>query len=159
MIIGARRKVERVYLADPKKYPDAPSWEVDFGDASINRIRSIIADAVKRVKWLSDEKSAKELQGDEDGARKLTEDMARLQKRVVQAFVGHDGYEQTLAWLGGGERVDPLDCVTQMGDIMAALMLMFAERAGNDRLVELGDDMRKRARRGKAGKKQKKQRR
>lgn len=136
-VIGARKSTETVYLADPAEHPGAPSWEVDMSDAGVDRIRAIVGDAVERVRYLTDEKSALEAQGDAEGMRRAAEDAARLERRVISAFIGREGYDEALRWIAG-EGADPLQHISAMGDVMAALLLMLADHAGNERLAEVG---------------------
>lgn len=131
-VIGARRLVERVYLADPEEHPEAPSWDVDLSDAGIDRIAAIVSDACDRARGLASGKA--------DGPEAAAE-AARFERRVVCAFIGKDGYHEALAWLGGGTEPAPEECVGAMGDVAAALLEMFADRAGNSRLAHVGAKM------------------
>ena len=69
-IIGTRA-VERVYLADPDEHPEAPSWEVRFGDADIERMKTVVGDAIERAQALTDERELRERLGDAEGARDI----------------------------------------------------------------------------------------
>ena len=141
-IIGTRA-VERVYLADPDEHPEAPSWEVRFGDADIERMKTVVGDAIERAQALTDERELRERLGDAEGAREVARETARFEKRVITAFIGADGYREALAWVAG-EDADAADYVTAMGDVMAALLLLFAERAGNGRLRQVSAAMSRR---------------
>lgn len=146
-VIGAKRVSEKVYLADPAEHPDAPSWDIRFTDAEIDRIAAISSDAIDRAQSLTRKQAAYEESGSEEDLAACVEDVARLQARVIKAFVGQDGYEAILSWMGGGEPIDPLENVSALGDVMAGFLGFFADRFGNERLLEVGAQYRRKAER------------
>ena len=134
-IIGASRAYRDVYLMDPEQDPDAPSWRVELDDESIDQLVAKVGSAVDRARALGER--AREASTPEERAE-VARMTARLQKRVITAFIGPEGYDALLAWMGGGEPVDPERHTVQLGDVFAYFMQMLADVAGNRRLVECG---------------------
>lgn len=134
-ILDIKRAYEDVYLADPMDDPDTPHWRVDFSDAAIDGYLANVRDAIDRAQSLTRAMDAAE---DAEGLASATQSLAKLEERVIATFIGTDGYEELLTWMGGGERIDPAGYTTQLGEVFAVFMGMLGRYVTNEKLRDCG---------------------
>lgn len=110
-------------------------WNVRTDDASMQRMISMVGNALDRAHSLTD----KAEKADTDEARsEANADIARLQKRVISAIIGSDGYNDVLEYIGGGEPCDPMENIVNIGDVFGALCVWLYERCTAKQLREAG---------------------
>lgn len=134
-ILDLKRAYEDVCLADPMDDPETPHWRVDFSDAAIDGYLANVSDAIDRAQSLTRAMDAAE---DEEGLASATQSLAKLEKRVIVTFIGTEGYEELLTWMGGGERIEPTEYTSQLGEVFAAFMSMLGRYATNEKLRDCG---------------------
>lgn len=132
--IKINRSLEHIVVRD-EDGAVACDWEVRTDDASMQRMTSLVGDAMDRFHALSDELGAAE--SDEDRKR-ATGAMARLFKRTTCAIIGEQGWEDVLTYIGDGEPVDPAEHVNDLGEVFAALVSWLWEHCSNKQLREAG---------------------
>lgn len=135
MQLGLNRAYEDVYLEDPKENPDAPRWRVDFSDAAIEEYVAKVGAALERTPDL--ERQMANAEGEEE-RMEVARSLARLYKRVISTFIGVDGYDALLEWMGGGERIEPERYTVQLGEVFAAFLTMLGKHASNEQLRACG---------------------
>ena len=136
MQLSLSRVYEDVFLEDPKENPDAPRWRVDFSDEAIEGYVAKVAAALDRTPDLERQMAAAKSDGERDeGARSL----ARLYKRVITAFIGPEGYDALLSWMGGGERITEERYTMQLGEVFAAFLTMLGRHASREQLLACGE--------------------
>ena len=129
------RAYEDVWLDDPEENPDSPHWRVPFDDASIETYLAKVSSAIDRAR--DNERMAREAATDEE-RRAANEAQARLIKRTVAAFIGTEGWDEMLRWLGGGEAVDPADYIRVLGEVFAAFLDMLGRYCTSAQLRACG---------------------
>ena len=134
-ILRMSRPYEDIYFEDPMENPQTPRFRVYFDDQSIEEMLGKVSNAIDRAQSL--DRKAKEASTPEERAE-VTEMMVHLQKRVIVAFIGADGYQQLLEWMGDGEAVDPAKHVVAMGEVFAQLMMLLGRKATNKQLRACG---------------------
>ena len=134
-IINATRAYEDVYLEDPAENPQTPSFRVWLDDESIEGMLGKVADAIDRAQAI--DRMSREAAADGERAEAVKA-LARLQKRVISAIIGADGYRTVLEWMGDGEAVDPEKHVRQLGEVFAALLTMLGRKATSEQLRACG---------------------
>lgn len=134
-ILRQSRPYEDISFDDPEENPDTPTFRVYFDDESIDAILSKVSNAIDRAQIL--DRKAKAASTPEERAE-VTEMMVHLQKRVIVAFVGADGYQQLLEWMGDGEAIDPHRYVGALGEVFAQLMMLLGRKATNEQLRACG---------------------
>ncbi len=134
-ILRMSRPYEDIYFDDPEDDPGTPRFRVYFDDDSVEEMLGKVSDAIDRAQSLG--RKAKEADTPEERAE-ATETMVRLQKRVISAFIGTDGYQELLEWMGGGEAVDPAKHVVAMGEVFAQLMMLLGRKATSEQLRACG---------------------
>lgn len=134
-ILNAARAYEDVYLEDPKENPDTPRFRVWLDDRSIEEMLGKVGDAIDRAQELSRKERAAKTDEDREEVVRM---IARLQKRVISAVIGVDGYQTLLEWMGGGEAIDPTRHVRQLGEVFAALLELLGRRATSEQLRACG---------------------
>ncbi len=98
------RAYEDVWLDDPAENPGTPHWRVPFDDESVEGYLAKVSSAIDRAQ---DNERRAEAATTPEERRAANEAQVRLIKRVVSAFIGTDGWDELLRWLGDGEPVDP----------------------------------------------------
>lgn len=134
-ILRISRPFEDVYFEDPNDNPDTPRYRVYFDDGSIETMLSKVSDAIDRaqsIQWKLDK-----AENEEDRAE-LIEMMTHLEKRVIVAFIGIEGYDQLLKWMGDGEPIDPSKYTSMLGEVMASFLMMLGRKATNEQLRKCG---------------------
>jgi len=64
---------------------------------------------------------------------------ARLMKRTISAFIGTEGWEQLLAWMGGDEGpIAPEENIRILGEVFATFLNMLARHATSEQLMACG---------------------
>lgn len=134
-ILRLSRPFEDVYFEDPNDNPDTPSFRVYFDDDSIETMLSKVSDAIDRAQSI--QRKLNQAETAEDRAE-LIEMMVHLEKRVIVAFIGTDGYDQLLTWMGGGEAIDPSKYTSMLGEVMASFLMMLGRKATNEQLRKCG---------------------
>lgn len=134
-VLSIKRAYEDVYLDDPEESPDTPHWRVDFSDEAVDGYLAKVGNAIDRAQGIV--RKAEAAQTDEERAE-LRDMLVHLQRRVIVTFVGDEGYEAILEWMGGGERIEPADYTNQLGEVFAAFMLMLGRHATNEQLRACG---------------------
>lgn len=134
-LLRQSRPYEDVYFDDPKENPETPVFRVWFDDESIEELLGKVADAIDRASSLS--RKLETAETEEDRAE-ITGMMVHLEKRVITAFIGAEGYDELLGWMGGGEQVDPARFTSMLGEVMASLLTMLGRKATNEQLRSCG---------------------
>lgn len=134
-ILRMSRPYEDIYFEDPMDNPQTPRFRVYFDDQSIEEMLGKVANAIDRAQSLDGK--AKAASTPEERAE-VTEMMVHLQKRVIVAFIGADGYQQLLEWMGDGEAIDPHRYVGALGEVFAQLMMLLGRKATNEQLRACG---------------------
>ncbi len=136
-IIGAKKAYEDIWLEDPATNPDTPHWRIPMDDKSIDALMRKVGNAIDRAHALSQQEAGALT---EDEATEAREQIVRLQKRVIVAFLGVEGYDEILRWLSSDDNpVDPKDHIIAIGDVFAALLLVLEDRATSKRLRKAGE--------------------
>lgn len=135
-VIKINKQVEQVVI-------ECGGDELEIGiptdDASIDRMVSMVGNAMDR--FASIQKTIDEAtgSGDEDKAAEATDAMVRLERRVITAIVGEDGYEAILALMSDdGEQVDPAENIVNVGEVLAGLVTWLYEHCTSKQLREAG---------------------
>lgn len=134
-ILRLSRPYEDVYFEDPSDSPDTPSFRVYFDDDGIETMLSKVSDAIDRAQSI--QRKLNRAETAEDRAE-LIEMMVHLEKRVIVAFIGIDGYDQLLTWMGGGDAIDPSKYTSMLGEVMASFLMMLGRKATNEQLRKCG---------------------
>ena len=104
------RAYEDVFFEDPEENPDTPRFRVWFDDKHI-----------------------------EEKAAEANAAQARLMKRTISAFIGTEGWEQLLAWMGGDEGpIAPEENIRILGEVFATFLNMLARHATSEQLMACG---------------------
>lgn len=130
-ILRLSRPYEDVYFEDPDESPGTPRFRVYFDDEGIEALLGKVASAIDRAQAITRKIDASE--GAEERAE-LVRELARLEKRVIVAFIGAEGYDQLLAWMGDGEPIDPEKHTSMLGEVMASLLMLLGRKATNEQL-------------------------
>lgn len=134
-ILRMSRPYEDVYFDDPADNPGTPRFRVYFDDESIEEMLGKVSNAIDRAHDL--DRKAKGARTPEERAE-VTGMMVHLQKRVIVAFIGADGYQKLLEWMGDGEAVDPAAHTSALGEVFAQLMMLLGRKATNEQLRACG---------------------
>lgn len=134
-ILRMSRPYEDVYFEDPADNPGTPRFRVWFDDGSVEALLAKVADAIDRAQSLN---RAIDEAADPEQRAEAVKTMAKLEKRVIVAFIGVEGWDELLKWMGGGEAVDPEDCTIALGEVMAQLLTMLGRKATNEQLRRCG---------------------
>lgn len=134
-ILKASRPYEDIYFEDPAENPDTPHFRVWFDDESVEAMLGKVANAIDRAQSLSAKAAAAKT--DEERAE-VTKMMVHLQRRVIVAFIGQEGYQSLLEWMGGGEAIDPAKFTGQLGEVFAQFLMLLGRRATNEQLRACG---------------------
>ena len=134
-ILNASRATELVYFDDPNDDPDTPCFEVPFDDESIEELLGKVGDAIDRAQSL--DRKSRAAKTDEERAE-VNQMMVRLQKRVISAFIGSEGYDALLEWMGRGTKIDPSKHIRQLGEVFASLLMLLGRKATSEQLRECG---------------------
>lgn len=134
-ILRISRPFEDVYFEDPNDNPDTPRYRVYFDDGSIETMLSKVSDAIDRAQSI--QRKLDKAENEEDRAE-LIEMMTHLEKRVIVAFIGIEGYDQLLKWMGDGEPIDPSKYTSMLGEVMASFLMMLGRKATNEQLRKCG---------------------
>lgn len=134
-VLRFQRPYEDVCFEDPAENPDTPRFRVWFDDRSIEGMLGKVANAIDRAQAVS-----RALDGDvgEEERAGLTDQLARLEKRVIVTFIGEEGYDALLAWMGDGEPVDPTAYTNALGEVMATFLTMLGRKATSEQLRACG---------------------
>lgn len=106
-------------------------WEVPTDDASMQRMTNLLANAISRAAQLS---SDIENADGEEAEQLSTEELVKLQKRVITAVLGDGAYDELLEYMGDGEPIDPAKNICSIGEVFAALCVWVNERCTNAQL-------------------------
>lgn len=117
-VINLGRQVETITVPD-EDGTVACEWKVPTDDGSLDLMVSQVAAALEAYA--------------NDGS---VEEAVHLQRRVITAVIGEDGYSDVLAYIGGGEPADPSVNVANIGDVFAGLLVWLYDHVGQQRLVE-----------------------
>lgn len=134
-ILRAARPYEDVFLDDPADNPDARRFRVWFDDENVELMLAKVADAIDRAQSIN---SAIDAAENREQRAEAVKTMAKLEKRVIVAFIGADGWDALLDWMGGGEPVDPEECTIALGEVMAQLLMMLGRKATSEQLRRCG---------------------
>lgn len=134
-ILRMSRPYEDIYFEDPMDNPQTPRFRVYFDDRSIEEMLGKVANAIDRAQSL--DRKAKAASTPDERAE-VTEMMVHLQKRVIVSFIGPDGYQKLLEWMGDGEVIDPAKHVSALGEVFAQLMMLLGRKATNEQLRACG---------------------
>lgn len=121
------RAYEDVFFEDPEENPDTPRFRVWFDDKHIEEYLAKVGNAIDRA------------QANEQMAREANAAQARLMKRTISAFIGTEGWEQLLAWMGGDEGpIAPEENIRILGEVFATFLNMLARHATSEQLMACG---------------------
>lgn len=120
--IKINRQVETINVPN-EKGEIVFAWKVPTDDASIEVMGAKIASALDR--YMSVAPQVESAQSD-DEMQQATEVCVRLQKRVIMTIIGEEGYNDVLTYIGDGVPCDPANNLTNIGEVMAALLTWFA---------------------------------
>ena len=134
-ILRAARPYEDVFLDDPADNPDARRFRVWFDDENVELLLAKVADAIDRAQSIN---SAIDAAENREQRAEAVKTMAKLEKRVIVAFIGVDGWVALLDWMGGREAVDPEECTIALGEVMAQLLMMLGRKATSEQLRRCG---------------------
>lgn len=134
-ILRQSRPYEDIFFEDPDENPDTPHFRVWFDDESIEAMLGKVATAIDRASSLN--RKLGEAQTPEQRAE-ITQTMVHLEKRVIVAFIGADGYDALLSWMGGGEAVDPARFTSMLGEVMGSFLTLLGRKATNEQLRRCG---------------------
>ena len=134
-VLRTARPYEDVFFDDPGDNPGAKRYRVWFDDESVEELLAKVADAIDRAQSLN--RAIDAAAGPEERVEAV-KTMARLEKRVIVAFIGVEGWDALLEWMGGGEPVDPEGCTIALGEVMAQLLTMLGRKATNEQLRRCG---------------------
>ncbi|MFR2950198.1 MAG: hypothetical protein ACLTKG_01770 [Collinsella intestinalis] len=134
-ILRLARPFEDVYFEDPEDNPDTPRFRVYFDDASIEAMLAKVSNAIDRAQSLN--RKLDQAQTDEQRAD-ITQTMVHLEKRVIVTFIGTDGYDSLLSWMGDGEPIDPAKHTSVLGEVMASFLMLLGRKATNEQLRRCG---------------------
>lgn len=134
-VLKLSRPYEDVYFDDPEENPGTPRFRVYFDDRSIERLLGKVASAIDRAQEI--DRKIEGARSDEERAE-ATEAMVHLEKRVIVAFIGPDGYDALLEWMGDGSPIDPDENINMLGEVMAQLLMLLGEKATNEQLRRCG---------------------
>lgn len=110
-------------------------WEVPTDDASVERMLGLVGSAIQSAATLT---SAQDGAKTEEERDKATADLVKLQKRVISAIIGPDGYTDVLTYIGDGKPCDPKKNIVNIGDVFGALCVWLYERCTAKQLREAG---------------------
>lgn len=135
-VIKLNKQVEQVVI-------ECGDDELEIGiptdDASIDRMLSMVGNAMDRFASIQRTIDEATDQGDPEKADKATDAMVRLERRVITAIVGEDGYEAILALMSDdGEQVDPAENIVNVGEVLAGLVTWLYEHCTSKQLREAG---------------------
>lgn len=134
-ILRLQRPYEDIYFEDPEDNPDTPRFRVFFDDESIDALLAKVSNAIDRAQSLN--RKLDQAQTDEQRAE-ITQMMVHLEKRVIVAFIGTDGYDRLLSWMGDGEPIDPAKHTSMLGEVMASFLMLLGRKATNENLRRCG---------------------
>lgn len=134
-ILRLSRPYEDIYFEDPEDNPDTPRFRVTFDDDGIEEMLRKVSDAIDRAQSI--DKKLQAAQAAEERAE-LTEMMTRLEKRVIVAFIGAEGYDKLLEWMGDGKPIDPSEYTSMLGEVMASFLMLLGRKATNEQLRKCG---------------------
>lgn len=113
------RAYEDVFFEDPEENPDTPRFRVWFDDKHIEEYLAKVGNAIDRAQ--------------------ANAAQARLMKRTISAFIGTEGWEQLLAWMGGDEGpIAPEENIRILGEVFATFLNMLARHATSEQLMACG---------------------
>ncbi len=110
-------------------------WGVKTDDESLQTMLVRVGNAFERAKQLSDAADAATTPEELEAANA---EIVKLQKRVISAIIGPDGYEDILEYIGDGEKVDPSKHIRTIGDVFGSLCVWLYERCTSKQLREAG---------------------
>lgn len=134
-ILRMSRPYEDIYFEDPGNDPRTPCFRVYFDDDSIDAMLGKVSNAIDRAQSI--ERKMRAAGTDEERAE-LTDMMVHLEKRVIVAFIGAEGYQKLLEWMGDGEAVDPSKHTSMLGEVMATLLMLLGRKATSEQLRKCG---------------------
>ena len=124
-----------MYFDDPETNPDTPHFRIWFDDENIDALLRKVSNAIDRAQGL--ERKIINADNEEERAE-VTQMMVHLQKRVIVSFIGSDGYQRLLEWMGGGNAIDPSKYIGALGEIFAQFMMLLGRKATNEQLRSCG---------------------
>lgn len=134
-ILRLSRPYEDIYFEDPEENPGTPRFRVYFDDESIDELLGKVSNAIDRAQSIDRKLGAAE---SAEERAELADMMAHLEKRVIVAFIGAEGYDRLLEWMGDGEPIDPSMHTSMLGEVMASLLMMLGRKATNEQLRRCG---------------------
>ena len=130
------RAYEDVYFEDPEENPDTPRFRVWFDDKHIEEYLAKVGNAIDRAQ--ANEQMAREADTPEKAAE-ANAAQVRLMKRTVSTFIGTEGWEQLLAWMGGKDGpIVPEENIRILGEVFATFLNMLGRYATSEQLMACG---------------------
>ena len=134
-ILRQSRPYEDIYFEDPEENPDTPRFRVWFDDESIEAMLGKVSTAIDRAQALNEKLREAQTPEQRD---EVTRTIVHLEKRVIVAFIGAEGYDALLSWMGGGEAVDPARFTSMLGEVMGSFLTLLGRKATNEQLRRCG---------------------
>jgi len=132
--LQVNRKSERINIRDDDGRV-AYEWEVATDDESLQTMLVRVGNAFERAKELAD---ASDAATTPEELEQTTKEIVKLQKRVISAIIGPQGYQDILEYIGDGEAVDPARYIRNVGDVFGSLCVWLYQRCTSKQLREAG---------------------
>jgi hypothetical protein len=132
--IKVNRQVEKITVPGDDGEA-AIVWKIRTDDKSMDSMLKMVGNAIDRAQALTEKSD--EAQTEEELAE-TNRAIVHLQKRVISAIVGADGYDELLLYIGGGKPADPAENIVNIGDVFGALCVWLYERCTAKQLREAG---------------------
>lgn len=110
-------------------------WTVQTDDDNLNRTLNMVGNAMIRAQEMTEMQSAAKTP---EEIEKANGDLVKLQKRVISAIIGADGYQDVLCYIGDGEPCDPAKNIVNIGDVFGALCVWLYEHCTSKQLRDAG---------------------
>lgn len=102
---------------------DAPTWLINLSDDAISATYEQVKNAVEKAQKLADAENIAETK---EELKEAINETVKFQKRIICAIVGGHAYHELLDYLSPNDTpVDPFDYKVKIGDVMAALLVVF----------------------------------
>lgn len=132
-VLRINRQTEIINVQDGEE--TLYSWEIPTDDESIDRMLGMVGSAIESAESLTDKQNSAKT---DDEREKAEKDLVKLQKRVISAIIGSDGYNDVLTYIGDGKPCDPAKNIVNIGDVFGALCVWLYEHCTAKQLREAG---------------------
>ncbi len=111
------------------------SWTIRTDDKSIEKILHQVGNAMDRFAAVS--KDIEQAQTEEEN-QQAAEVMVRLLKRTICAIIGEQGWHDVLAYIGDGKECNPIENISNLGEVFASLVTWLWNHCTNKQLRKAG---------------------